>query len=460
MKTILIKNAKTVVTCDAEDHVYHNCDILVQGPAIRAIGQNLPDTADEVIDATGKIGLVNTHHHFFQTFVRNLRKVDYINMEVPEWIDKIYRIFQLVDEEVIYYSSLTAMADLIKHGCTCAMDHQYCFTPGTGKAAVDRQMQAASELGIRYHAGRGVNTLPREDGGSIPENMRETTEEYLAGCERLIGRYHDTSDYSMSQIVMAPCQPINCYPETFIETIDMARRYGVKMHTHLGEGENVIMMERWGKRTLQWCEDIGFVGPDVFVAHAWELTDEEYARMGQLGVGISHCPTPAILGGHEILPLKRLKELNVPVSLGADGSATNDGSSLLDALRTGWMMQAYFSKPRGGCIDPYEMLKIATVGGAQMLGRNDLGSLEVGKGADLFFVDADRLDLTGATHDAKNLLPRTGVTSDVALTMINGKVVWQDGKLLGVDEKKLAREGEAVCNRVLREHNDAYWNLD
>ena len=151
MKTILIKNAKTIVTCDAQDRVYHNCDILVEGPAIRAIGQNLPDAADEVIDATGKIvypGLINTHHHFFQTFVRNLRKVDYINMEVPEWIDRIYRIFQLVDEDVIYYSSLTAMADLIKHGCTCAMDHQYCFTPGTGKAAVDRQMQAASELGI------------------------------------------------------------------------------------------------------------------------------------------------------------------------------------------------------------------------------------------------------------------------------------------------------------------------
>lgn len=463
MKTTLIKNAKAIVTCDPQDHVYHNCDILVQGPAIRAIGTDLQEPADEIIDAAGKIvypGLINTHHHFFQTFVRNLKNVDYINMEVPEWIDRIYRIFQLVDEEVIYYSSLTAMADLIKHGCTCAFDHQYCFTTATGKRAVDRQMQAAKELGIRYHAGRGTNTLPREEGGSIPENMRETTEEYLADCERLIGLYHDSAPFSMSQIVMAPCQPINCYPETFVETIDVARRHGVKMHTHLGEGENEIMLARWGKRTLQWCEDIGFVGKDVFVAHAWELTDGEYARMGQLGMGIAHCPTPAILGGHEILPLKRLAELGVCVSLGCDGSATNDSSSLLDALRTGWMMQAYFSKQRGGCIDPYEMLKIATVNGADMLGRSDLGSLEVGKGADLFFVDATRLDLTGALHDPKNLLPRTGVTGDVDLTMINGKVVWKNGTLLGVDEDKLAREGEAVCDRVLRAHSDAFLDLN
>ncbi len=463
MKTILIKNARAVVTCDEADRVYHNCDILVRDQAIAVIGENLPDIADEIIDATGRIvypGLINTHHHFFQTFVRNLKTIDYPNMNVPEWIDRIYRVFRLIDEEVIYYSSLTAMADLLKHGCTCAFDHQYCFTPGTGKNAVDRQMQAAGELGIRYHAGRGVNTLPRAEGGSIPEEMCETTEEYLADCERLIGLYHDTAPFSMSQIVMAPCQPINCYPETFTETVAFAREKAVKMHTHLGEGENEIMLERWGKRTLQWCSDIGFVGPDVFIAHGWELTDDEYRFLGENGMGISHCPTPAILGGHQILPMKRLQELGVCVSLGCDGSATNDGSSLLDALRTGWLMQSYFSKERGGCILPYEMLKIATVNGAKTLGRSDLGSLGVGKAADLFMVDATRLELTGALHDPKNLLARTAVTGYADLTMVNGKVVWQNGTLTGVDEEKLAREGEAVCDRVLRSRSEAFRGLD
>lgn len=461
-QTILIKNAGAIVTCDAEDHVYYETDMLVQGPKIVKIGKNLEGEFDQVIDATDKFiypGLINTHHHFFQTFVRNLRTIDYPNMTVPEWLDKIYRIFQVVDGDVIFYSSLTAMADLLKHGCTCAFDHQYCYTKATGKTPVDRQMEAAKLLGIRYHAGRGTNTLPREKGSTIPENMLETTDEFLNDCERLIKLYHDPAPYSMSQIVMAPCQPMNSYKETFVETVKLARKHGVRMHTHLGEGENATMVERWGKRTLDWCGDIGFIGPDVWLAHAWELTKEEYETLGKVGTGISHCPTPAILGGFPILPMQQLQEANVCVSLGCDGSATNDSSSLLDAMRTAWMMQSWFSKQRGGSISPYEMLKIATVNGAKTLGRDDLGSLEPEKGADLFMVDAGTLELTGTLHDPRNLLARTGVTGPVALTMVNGKVVFRDGILTGVDERKLAKEGEGVCTRVLREPCKAFHGL-
>ena len=461
-KKILIRNAKAIVTCDAQDHVYWNADILVEGPKITAIGPGLDASGAEVLDASGCFvypGLINTHHHFFQTFVRNLHTIDYPNMTVPDWIDKIYRIFQVIDDEVIYYSSLTAMADLIKHGCTCAFDHQYCYTKATGKRPVDRQMEAARLLGIRYHAGRGTNTLPRDKGGSIPENMLETTEEFLEDCDRLIQLYHDPKPYSMSQIVPSPCQPINCYPETFRETVDLARKRGVRMHTHLGEGENEIMLARHGKRTLDWCRDIGFYGPDVWIAHGWELTDEEYTQLGRDGIGISHCPTPAILGGFPILPMQKLMEKNVCVSIGCDGSATNDGSSMLDAMRTAWMMQAFYSKQRGGCISPYEMLKMATVNGARTLGRSDLGCLEPEKGADLFFVDTTQLELTGALHDPKNLLPRAGVTGPVKLTMINGRVVWQDGRFPGVDEAQLAAEGEAVCTRVLRTPCEAFHSL-
>lgn len=460
--TILIRNARAIVTCDGQDRVYYDSDMLIQGPKIIKIGKNLTDPHDQEIDATDKFvypGLINTHHHFFQTFVRNLKTIDYPNMTVPQWLDKIYRIFQMVDDQVIYYSSLTAMADLLKHGCTCAFDHQYCFTKATSKAPVDRQMEAASQLGIRYHAGRGVNTLPREEGSTIPANMLETTDEYLKDCERIIKLYHDPKPYSMSQIVMAPCQPINSYPETFTETVTFAREKGVRMHTHLGEGENEIMVERWGKRTLDWCGEIGFLGPDVWIAHGWELTPEEYGVLAKAGTGVSHCPGPAILGGFPILPIGQMQEMGVCVSLGCDGSATNDSSSLLDSMRTAWMMQAWHSKQRGGCISPYEMLKIATVNGAKTLGRNDLGSLEPEKGADLFMVDAGVLELTGTLHDPRNLLARTGVTGNVWLTMVNGQVVFQDGHLTRVDEGKLAREGEAVCTKVLREPCEAFHNL-
>jgi hydroxyatrazine ethylaminohydrolase len=461
-KTILIRGARAIVTCDAEDRVYANADLLVQGPKILKIGSNLTEPYDEVIDATDKFvypGLINTHHHFFQTFVRNLRTIDYPNMTVPEWLDKIYRIFQRIDDEVIFYSSLTAMADLVKHGCTCAFDHQYCYTKVTGKAPVDRQMEAAKLLGIRYHAGRGTNTLPRDKGSTIPDNMLETTDEFLADCERIIGLYHDPNPYSMSQIVMAPCQPINSYPQTFAETVELARKKRVRMHTHLGEGENEIMENRWGKRTLDWCADIGFIGDDVWIAHGWELTPEEYAVLGKAGTGVSHCPGPAILGGFPILPIRQMEEAGVCVSLGCDGSSTNDSSSLLDSMRTAWMMQAFYSKQRGGSISPYEMLKIATVNGARTLGRPDLGSLEPEKGADLFLVDAGVLELTGTLHDPRNLLARAGVTGNVALTMINGKTVFRDGLLIGVDERELHRRGEEICTRVLRGPCEAFHNL-
>lgn len=461
-KKTLIRNAKAIVTCDAQDHVYFDADLLIDGDHIESIGK-LPDAAaDEIIDARGKFiypGLINTHHHNFQTFVRNLKTIDYPNMTVPEWLDKIYRIFQHVDDDVIYYSSVTAFADLIKHGCTTAFDHQYCYTTATGKKPVDRQMEAAKMLGIRYHAGRGTNTLPREKGSTMPENMLETTDEFLSDCDRLIKMYHDPKPYSMSQIVMSPCQPMNCYKETFEETVKFARERKVFMHTHLGEGENQTMVERWGKRTLDWCEDIGFAGKDVWYAHCWELSMDEFKRMAAAGTGVSHCPAPAVLGGFPILPIKQMLEAGVHVSLGVDGSATNDSSNLLDALRMAYIMQCFYSKERGGAVSAYDMLKVATVEGARTLGRDDLGCLAPDMGADLFMIDAEALELTGTEHDPKNLLARCGVTGNVYMTVINGKIVYRDGRLCGVDEGKLREEGEKVCTRVLREPHEAFHHL-
>lgn len=462
MERTLIQNALAIVSCDSKDTVYQHSDMLIEGQKILAIGKNLPAEGAKIIDATGKFvypGLVNTHHHFFQTFVRNLKTIDYPNMLVVEWLDKIYQIFQVIDSDVIYYSSLTAMADLVKHGCTTAFDHQYCFTTHTGLEAVDRQMEAAGQIGIRYHAGRGTNTLPRKEGSTMPADMLETTKTFIDDTTRLIQQYHDPAPFSKRQIVIAPCQPVNCYKDTFEASVKLAKETGVRLHTHLGEGENPIMQQRWGMRTLDWCEKVGFVGENTWFAHCWELTDEEYKRLGDLGSGISHCPSPAILGGFPILDLKKLQADRVCVSLGCDGSATNDGSNLLDSLRTAYLMQCYFSKQRGGGASAYDLLKVATVNGAKTLGRPDIGSLEVGKAADLFMLDTETLDMTGTLHDPCNVIPRAGLTGNVWLTMIGGDVVFADNHLTHVDEKRLAAEGERVCNRVLREKCEAFQNL-
>lgn len=461
MSGYLLKNADAIVSCDENDTVLRHADILIRDAAIENIGTGLTAPEDaEVLDFTGKIiypGLINTHHHFFQTFVRNLMSIDYPNMTVMSWIDCIYRIFKEIDDDVIYYSSLTAMADLLKHGCTCAFDHQYCYTKKTGKKPVDRQMEAAAALGIRYHAGRGANTLPRRLGGSIPEEMLETTDEFLEDCDRLISKYDDPNPFSMSRIVISPCQLINCYPETFRESVKLARQRGVFMHTHLGEGENEGIRQRLGMRTLDYCESVGFAGPDVFYAHGWELTPEEIRRVAADGSGISHCPAPAVLGGYPIIDIAEMQKEGVCVSLGCDGSATNDSSNLLDSMRMAYLMQSYYSKERGHSLSAYEVLKLATVNGAKTLGRTDLGSLSAGKAADLFAVDTAKLEYAGALHDPKNLLARLGITSPVNLTMVNGKIVFRDGQLCGVDEERLFKEAEECCTRVLRDNFRKYW---
>ncbi len=461
MKT-LIRGAKAIVTCDAHDAVLRDADILINGNVIEAVGKNLSADGARVIDGRDKFvypGLVNTHHHFFQTFVRNLKTVDYPNLEVVDWLREIYVIFQKINADVVYYSSITAMGDLIKHGCTTAFDHHYCFTHASGPATIDQQMEAAELMGIRFVAGRGANTLPEREGSTIPEEMLETTDGFLQDCERIIGRYHDASPFSMRQVVVAPCQPVNCYKETFIEALAFARSKGVRLHTHMGEGENAAMQARWGRRTLDWLENIGFVGDDIWVAHAWEIPPEEYRRMGRYGMGVSHCPGPAILGGFMPLNIPDMQANGVVVSLGCDGSATNDSSNPLDSLRMAYLMQASQSKARGGSMLPYDILKIATAGGAKTLGRAEIGSLEVGKAADLFLVDTSVFEFTGTLHDPKNVLARTGITGPVWLTMINGQVVYENGALTRVDEKKLAREAEAVCERVLRNTCRAFQNL-
>ena len=209
------------------------------------------------------------------------------------------------------------------------------------------------------------------------------------------------------------------------------------------------MQAKYGMRSLAWCEQHGFIGEDVWFAHCWELTDDEYKCLADHGSGISHCPEAAMLAGVNILPLKRLKELGVPVGLGCDGSATNDGSSMLSCIRIGFLLQAYHCKQRGGSVSAYDLLRAATVNGAKLLGRTDIDSLEAGKAADLFAIDVSKLDMVGAVHDPMDLLGRVGYQNEVSMTMVNGQVVFQDGKLLRVDERSLASKAEQVCRQLL-----------
>ncbi|MEA4942587.1 MAG: amidohydrolase [Oscillibacter sp.] len=463
MDRLLLKNVRAMVTCDPSDQVFYDTDMLIEGPAIVKIGKDLdapPQT--RMVDCRDKFmypGLIDTHHHFFQAFVRNLVTIDRPNLSVMEWLAEAQNTFQMVDSDVIYYASLAAMADLIKHGCTTAFDHQYLYTERTGKEPIDRQMEAAALLGMRFHAGRGGSTRSIEEGSFVPQSMCETTDSFLADCERLIHRYHDADRYAMRRVAIAPTQPFSCKKETFVEAAKLARREGVRLHTHLNEGEVSQMLERCGKRTLAWAEETGFIGPDVWIAHGRETTPEEYAVLARNGTGISHCPAPTFYGATEMLDIPAMQKAGILISLGTDGCSTNEGSSMLETLRLAYLMQTFRNVKRTGCPRPYDILKMGTVNGAKTLGRDDVGFLSPGMAADLFLVDVGTLEFAGALHDPKNILPKLGVAGPVWMTVINGRVVYADGILPGVDERRLAREGEETCTRVLRQHCSVFQRL-
>lgn len=457
MGNYLLRNCAAVMVDDgAGPSVRRDVDLLTDGPAIKAVAPNLSATPEaegaEVIDASGWFvypGLVNTHHHFFQTFVRNRAELDWTKLSVLEWLDRIYPIFSQLTEDCFYHSSLTAMAELIKHGCTTALDHQYCFPRHAGKYLVDRQFEAAERLGIRYHAGRGGNTLPKSEGSTIPDAMLETTDEFLADCERLIDRYHDASPFSLRQVVVSPCQPVNSYRETFVESVALARDKGVFLHTHVGEGESPVIEARHGLRTVDYLEEMGFAGPDVFYAHCWELSHAELAKLAASSTGVSHCPEPVYLVGAEVTDIPAMAALGVRVGLGCDGSASNDNSNLMHCIHSAYMLQCLVASSRSHPVPaPVDFLRFATTGSASLLGRIDIGRLAPGMAADLLAIDTRRMDYVGTRHDPLSLPAKLGVGMATDLTMINGRIVWANGEFPGIDEAEMAADAEATLATI------------
>lgn len=447
----LLKNCAAIVP-SASAPVLFGQDLLITGKAIAALGPNLSagplPEGTQVIDASGWFvypGLINTHHHFFQCFVRNRADLDWTKLSVIEWLDRIYPIFSRLTEDQFYHASVVALADLVKHGCTTAFDHQYNFPRHAGSRIVDRQFEAADLFGIRMHAGRGGNTLPKSEGSTIPDAMLETTDAFLADCERLIDSYHDAGPFSLRQVAVAPCQPVNCYRDTFVESVRLARDKGVLLHTHVGEGESPVMLARTGRRTVEYLEEIGFAGPDTWYAHCWELTHPELARMAGSGTGVSHCPEPVYLVGAEVTDIPAMQALGLRIGLGVDGAASNDNSNLMHCIHSAYMLQCLVAGTRSHPVpDPAAFLGYATSGGAALLGRKDIGHLAPGMAADLFAIDTRRLEYVGTRHDPVSLIPKVGIGTTVDMTMINGRIVWQNGAFPGLDEGALFAAAESA----------------
>ena len=449
MKTILLRNISRLVTCNDADAVLQNVDLYAENGVIRAIGRNLPQTADEVIDAGDMLcypGLVNTHHHLYQQFSRNLPKVQ--NMELFDWLKTLYEVWKNLDENVIRLSSLTGMGELMKHGCTTCFDHHYVFPAGSGDL-IGAQFAAADMLGMRMHASRGSMDLSVKDGGLPPDSVVQTVDEIMADSMRLIETYHDASFGSMHQLALAPCSPFSVSAELLRQSAILARQYHVRLHTHLCEtkDEENYMLQREGMRPLAFMQTLGWTGPDVWYAHGIHFNDDELKLLAETGTGVCHCPISNMKLASGVARVPEMLKLGVPVGLGVDGSASNDGSSLMEELRTAYLLHRLTSSaeaPSG-----YDILKMATRGSARLLGRDDIGQLAVGKCCDLFLINSRRLELVGACYDPASILATVGVRGPVDYTVVHGRVTVRNGRLTGIDEETIAAQAREACDRYL-----------
>ncbi len=434
-KSILLINAMVLATMDETRREIPGGHVLVSGKKIVSLGgpYNLP-YADEILDLAGHVvmpGMVNTHHHMFQGLTRAIPAAQ--NASLFGWLKTLYPIWAGITPEMIRVSTQTAMAELMLSGCTTSSDHLYLYPNGS---RLDDSIEAAQEIGMRFHAARGAMSVGESQGGLPPDALVENERAILKDMQRLAETFHDAQDCSMCRIVLAPCSPFSVSRDLMAETAILARQHGVSLHTHLAENDDDVSysLEKFGRTPAQYAEDLGWIGPDVWHAHCVKLDDDGIQRFAHTGTGIAHCPCSNMRLASGIAPLGRMRKAGVNIGLGVDGSASNDGAHMLGEARQALLLQRAGFGP--AAMTARESLELATFGGAKVLNRSDIGALKPGMAADIVAFDMRGLAQAGSLHDPVASLVFTA-PQQVAFSMINGRIVVRDGQLQTIDIRKL-----------------------
>lgn len=457
MTTLLIKNAH-IVTMDDKQTEIPNGGMFIRDGVIEQVDvvSQLPATADEILDLKNHVvlpGLINTHHHFYQTLTRAVPAAQDANLF--NWLKTLYPIWAKIQPEDIFISTQTALAELALSGCTTASDHLYLF-PNASK--LDDEIDAALQLGLRLQASRGSMSLGESQGGLPPDSVVDTEEAILKDSQRLIEKYHQKKHGAMTQIVLAPCSPFSVTTDLMKQSAKLAREYGVHLHTHLAETEDEeqFCLQKFGHRPVGYMQEVDWVGDDVWFAHAVYVNDEEIKVFAKHNCGVAHCPTSNMRLASGIAPIKEYRNAGVNIGLGVDGSASNDGSHLLAEVRNAMLVSrvkegitgySLSNDPNRKLMTAREALYLGTRGGANVLGRKDIGSLEIGKCADFFAVNLNQLGFAGM-HDPVSAVV-FGQPVRVDYTVVNGKFVVKEGQLVTVDEGKLIEKHNKAAKRLL-----------
>ena len=433
-------------------------DLVIEGNRVTRIGKGLDvhtltgadGTPIEVIDCRNLVvlpGLVNAHHHFYQTLQRCVRDIQ----DVPlfAWLKRLYQIWKNLDEDAVYWSTLVACGELLKTGCTTSSDNHYVFPRGKGSRFIDVQIEAASRIGMRFHPTRGSMSRGEGDGGLPPDEVVQTEAEILEDCERLISQYHDATPGAMVRIALAPCSPFSVSEKILVESRALASKRGVLLHTHLAETEDetAYCLENYGVRPLELMERCGWLGRDVWYAHGVHFTDAELGTLARTGTGICHCPTSNMRLGSGRARVPEMLTLGIRVGLGVDGSASNDTSDMLGEVRNCFLVQ----RLAGGssALTARQAIDAATRGGASLLGRDDIGELREGLVADLAGIDVSDISHAGSFHDPLASVVMCGSSHNVSLTVVNGKVVVRDGRLVAADEREIVEHANRAARRMI-----------
>ena len=447
---LILQHADVLVTMDKERREIPDGAVVAEGAAILWAGatSELPPACHsaiaegraEVMDMRGHVvmpGLVNTHHHMYQSLTRAVPEAQ--DAELFGWLSNLYMLWSHLTPEMIAVSTQTAMAELMLSGCTTTSDHLYLYPNG---ARLDDSIEAAAAMGMRFHAARGSMSVGRKNGGLPPDEVVETEQAILRDSQRLVETYHDASRHSMLRIVLAPCSPFSVSRDLMRESAVLARSHGVSLHTHLAENDNDIAYsrEKFGMTPAQYAEDLGWVGHDVWHAHCVKLDDAGIALFAHTGTGVVHCPCSNMRLASGIAPIRKMRDSGVAVGLGVDGSASNDGAHMLGEARQALLLQRVGYGP--AAMTAREALEIATLGGARVLNRDDIGAIAPGMSADIVAFDMRDVAYAGAGHDPVAALVFCN-PGKVAASIINGRVVVREGELLPVElPKVLARHRE------------------
>ncbi len=454
MATLLLRHAALLATFDDDERVFEDGALFARDGVIESVGltSDLPADADEVIDATGMVvtpGLICTHHHFYQTLTRNVPAAQ--NAELFEWLVTLYPIWSRLDAEAIRTSTAVAIAELMLSGCTTAADHCYIWPNG---ARIDDEIDVARSMGFRLHASRGSMSIGTSKGGLPPDSVVENEDAIMTDCARVVRAYHDPQRFAMTRIVVAPCSPFSVSPELMRESASFARANGVTLHTHLCEtiDEERYCLEHFNQRPVAFAESLGWCGDNVWFAHAIHMRREEIERLGASRTGVAHCPTSNMRLGSGAAPLRHQLGSGMRVGLGVDGSASNDGSHMLDEARHAMLLQRTaraLLPDQGAMLTAREALRLATRGGAAVLGRDDIGTLAPNMAADFIGVRIDSIETAGALHDPLAALLFCRIPR-VDLNVIAGRARVRDGVLVDVAMPSLIAKQNAIARSLIQ----------